>query len=271
MSGFSLRYFSPPAALREWISIYYMLESDLLVWNDTLRAELPQVRFKWMGSTVISVAGLPEIKMPRASIYGPSYGAIRFRTRGPIRMFGAGLRPAGWAALIGTAAKELADLPHDLELLAGAPARRTLEHMAEAGSDRERIEAINTFFLSLAARAQAAPLWFTRATDAWLAGSPNPDVNTLVQTLGMSARQVERLSLRVYGAAPKLMARKSRTVQAAIRLGRNPAAGWTEASAGAFYDQSHFIRDFKTFIGMTPGEYLERGTSSLIRITVSEP
>ncbi len=270
MSGFSLRYFQPPAPLRQWVSIYYLFEADLPDMRDTLRAELAQVRFQWCGETMASLAGLPAVEMPRASLCGPSNAAIRFRVRGPIRMCGAGLLPAGWAALIGAGASELADLPIDLEQVAGPAARRTLQQMAEAESDPERIAALDAFFLSLAARARQPPLWFTRAADAWLGGSPNPDVNLLVRSLGMSSRQVERLALRIYGAPPKLLARKSRAVQAAVRLGRAPEAGWENAAAGAYYDQPHFIRDFKTFIGMTPGDYIERGAASLIRVTVTE-
>lgn len=271
MSGFSLRYYQPLAPLREWVTVYYLFKSDLPVMEDNLRAELPQVRFAWRGDTTISLAGLQDIEVPRASLTGPSYTAIRFQARGPYRMFGAGLRPAGWAALIGAGASELANLPMDLEQIVGATARRTLHQMAEAQNDAGRIAAIEGFFLSLAMHARQQPLWFTRVVDCWLSGSHNPEVGTLERSLGLSSRQIERLALRIYGAAPKLLARKARAVQSAIRLGCNPEGGWEEAAAEAYYDQSHFIRDFKTFIGMTPGDYASRATSSLIRRTIDEP
>ena len=270
MSDFSLRYCQPSAMMRECVYAYYILESDLPAWADNLRAELPQMRFMWRGDVQVSFAGLPELAMPRASLSGPSSAAIHFRARGPIRMCGAGLLPAGWAALIGSGASDLADLPLDLEQLAGLAARRTLHQVAEAKSDQECAAALDAFFLSLAMKARQPPLWFTRATDSWLSGSRNPDVNQLVQTLGMSSRQIERMALRVYGASPKLLARKYRAVHAAIRLGRNPEAGWEHAAAGVYYDQPHFIRDFRRFIGMTPGDYARREAGSLIRLTVTE-
>lgn len=271
MSGFSLRYFQPATILKEWITVYYCFQCDLPELQDTIRAELPQVRFAWRGTCTSSMGGLPHIPMPQASLCGPSNTAIHFHALGPYYMFGAGLRPTGWAALIGAGANEMADLPLDLEQVVGPIAKRTLAQMAEAECDRERIAAMDAFFLSLAMRARQPPLWFTRVTDAWLRGSTNPDVNELIQSLGMSSRQVERLALRIYGGSPKLLARKSRAVQAAIKLGHTPDAGWENASAGAYYDQPHFIRDFKSFIGMTPGDYLERGAASLIQVTVNEP
>jgi len=269
-SAFSLRYFSPAAPLRSWVSSYYLFEADVPFLSDTLRAELPQVRFVFGGSGMFSYGGKPAIPLPPAALCGPTDVAVRFDAVGPIRIFGAGLLPAGWAALVGAGAHELADQLADLEAVAGPAARTALMRMAEARNSREIVAAADAFFLLLSMQAKPPPLWFTRAADEWLSGSIDPDVNQLVATTGMSARQVERLALRVYGASPKLLARKYRTLQAAVRLGLNPEAGWEVAAAGAFYDQSHFIRDFKTFVGMTPSAFVAKDSPWLARLTIAK-
>lgn len=267
---FSLRYFSPAAPLRDWVSSYYIFETELPVINDTLRAELPQVRFMFAGAGTYSYGGQGPVRVPQAALCGPTTVAVHFHAAGPLRLVGAGLLPAGWAALVGAGASGFADSVTDLEDVAGLMARRTLDRMGEARSHRELVAAADAFFLLLSMQAKPPPMWFTRAADEWLAGSVNPQVDDLVALTGMSARQIERLAQRVYGASPKMLARKYRTLQAAVRLGLDPDAGWEAAAAGAFYDQSHFIRDFKQFVGMTPTQFADRESPWITRLTIAK-
>ena len=267
---FSLRYFSPAAPLRSWVSSYYLFEADAPALSDTLRAELPQVRFMFQGSGTFSYAGGLPVAMPPAALCGPTTVAVNFVARGPLKIFGAGLLPAGWAALVGAGASEFADMLTNLEDVAGPVARRALNRMGEARTHREVVAAADAFFLLLSMQAKPPPLWFTRAADEWLASSINPDVNDLVKLTGMSSRQIERLALRVYGASPKLLSRKYRALQAAVRLGLEPELGWETAAGGVFYDQSHFIRDFKTFVGMTPSQFTDAGSPWLTRLTIAK-
>ena len=94
------------------------------------------------------------------------------------------------------------------------------------------------------------------------------DVDWLVAQSGMSARSVERLSRRLYGAPPKLLARKYRALGAAVRLGTGEAATWADAAGDAFYDQAHFIREFRAFTGKTPARFLAE-VAPITRLTLT--
>jgi AraC-like DNA-binding protein len=273
MSGrpsFSLRYFAPAAPLRSWVSSYYLFETDAPHIADTLRAELPQVRFMIRGRGSFAFGDRDPVSVPLAALCGPTGVALYFKAEGPVRLFGAGLLPAGWAALVGAGANELADQVVDLTSIVGPAAHHGWMQMAEASRARDIVGAADAFFLLLSAQAKPPPLWFTRAADAWLAGSVDPAVDDLVDTVNMSARQVERLCQRIYGAPPKALARKYRALQAAVRFGLSPEAGWETAAAGAFYDQSHFIREFKTFVGMTPTQFVAQGSPWITRLTIAK-
>lgn len=235
--------------------------------DDLIRAELGQVRFIVAGDARYDF-GDHGVACPRAVLTGPTSAPVRFVANGPLRVFGAGLMPAGWAALIDAPADSVADDAVDLESVAGPAARQCLEALLSARDDAGRVAAADGFFTALSVASRAAPHWFTRLTDEWLTASPNPQVDTLVRDSGMSARQVERLTARIYGASPKLLARKYRALQAAVRLGTGEAAGWADAAGDAFYDQSHFIREFKQFVGITPSRFaVEQAPVS--RLTIS--
>ncbi|QMW22978.1 helix-turn-helix domain-containing protein [Sandaracinobacteroides saxicola] len=265
-----VRYFTPAAPLRQWVSSYYLFETDALVWSDLLRAELPQIRFFVAGTGQFAFGNGAAAPVPRAVLTGPTMTALRFQATGPLCIFGVGLLPAGWAALVGAGADELTDSMTDLSDVAGPAAYGALDRMLEAENGAAIAAAADAFFLLLSSRAKPPPLWFTRAADAWLANSTNPDVNDLIAETGMSARQIERLALKVYGASPKMLARKYRTLQAAVRLGLEPAGGWEAAAGGVFYDQSHFIRDFKTFVGMTPSRFTDEDSPWMARLKIAK-
>ena len=251
-----VRYFAPSPLIRDYVSSYYWLESDEPLRVDRLRAELGQVRFVVAGSLRHIYDDGRTTECARALLTGPTAGPVTTHARGPFRMFGAGLMPAGWSALIGIAADELADRAVDLGAVGGIHADAVGAALRNARDDAARIATVDRFFIALQEHARPVPLWYTRLTDDWLTRTRNPQVDTLMHATGMSARQVERWSNKHYGAPPKVLARKYRALQAAMRLGTGEARTWADAAADAFYDQSHFIREFKQFIGVTPAKFI---------------
>jgi transcriptional regulator GlxA family with amidase domain len=84
-----------------------------------------------------------------------------------------------------------------------------------------------------------------------------PSMDTLSNSLNMSQRQIERLYQLQVGLSPKYYSRLLR-IDTARKALKHPAQSLTDLGLSlGFYDQSHFIREFKTVIGMTPRAYVE--------------
>lgn len=265
----SIRYFAPHPALRDHVSTLYWFESRLPAFADLMRAELGQIRLVVTGvaSNEYGNGGVREGR--GAILQGPTSAPVHYRAAGPLALFGIGLLPRGWSELIGVPANELADDAVDLAaVLPAAGVRALMGRLADAGDDAARCDVVNRFLMELLAAARSPALWFTRLADAWLTGSANPDVDDLVAASGMSARSIERLSQRIYGASPKLLARKYRALGAAVRLATGQAANWADAAEGAFYDQAHFIREFRSFTGLTPSRFLAEA-APVTRLTIA--
>jgi AraC-like DNA-binding protein len=250
----SIRYFAPAPHLRGLVSTYYWFVADVPVVRDLIRAELGQVRFVTSVPGTYTFSDGRTTLTPRAMVTGPTAAPVHFEAHGGLAVFGAGLMPAGWATLIGEHADRLANAVIDLGDVAGPAAGQTLDRIGEARSDAQRVAAADAFFGQLARRSHAAPHWFTTLADDWLTRTADPQVDALIAASGMSTRQVERMMARLYGAPPKLMARKYRALQATVRLSMGHGS-WSDAAGAAFYDQSHFIREFKTFVGVTPTQF----------------
>jgi AraC-like DNA-binding protein len=215
----SIRYFAPAPCLRPFLSSYYWFEANQPSFSDQMRAEIAQIRFVTLGTATNRYRNGTLRSGLCAQLQGPTTAPVHFEAAGPLHVFGVGVLPLGWAALIDEPADRFADDVTDLSAVVGPQAKDVVGAIARARDDAARVALADAFFLGLLERARAVPQWFTRLTDDWLTGSPNPDVDALVAASGMSARSVERLARRIYGASPKTLARKYRALNAAVQLG----------------------------------------------------
>ena len=168
-------------------------------------------------------------------------------------MFGAGLLRAGWGARLGFEASTLVNRAIDATALFGTSLNAVADELRAAPTLDAKV-AIGNRVIAELAKIGHAPIGFTRRVDEWLAESLSPQVDDLVDALGLSRRQVERQCKKLYGAPPKVLARKYRALRAAITLARGEAE-IDDLIGESFYDQSHFIREIKAFTGVTPKKF----------------
>jgi AraC-like DNA-binding protein len=78
-------------------------------------------------------------------------------------------------------------------------------------------------------------------------------VDEMASTACIGFRQLERQFQQRIGMPPKFFARLTRFANAWGMKEGNPDASWTNiAYQSGYFDQMHFIRDFKEFAGVTP-------------------
>jgi len=75
---------------------------------------------------------------------------------------------------------------------------------------------------------------------------------------GISPRQLRRLFAKYIGTSPKNFCRLIRFQHILYSQFRSPKVSTTFYLDAAYYDQAHFIKDFRNFYGITPHEALSR-------------
>lgn len=263
----SLVYLAPADDLRGHVSSYYWFRCDRPAFADLMRAELPQIRLVVRGQATTHYADGRSFGGASALLQGPTFQPSRFEGEGPLHVFGAGLLPLGWAALVGQPADRFADAAVPLARIFGPCADQLRAALCAAPDDAARAAAMDSFLRPRLQAPDPAAAQFMALADHWLTSSRAPQVDALVAATGLSQRSVERLCRRYYGASPKLLARKYRALSAAVRIGTGEAQDWTEVGDG-FYDQAHFIREFKYFMGKTPSRFMDE-SAQLTRLTIA--
>jgi len=83
-------------------------------------------------------------------------------------------------------------------------------------------------------------------------------VDDVMNRFAINKRTLQRLFKKYVGVSPKWIIQRYRLHEAAEKMVERKAENWSRLALDlGYFDQSHFIRDFKTIIGQTPGEYLE--------------
>lgn len=91
---------------------------------------------------------------------------------------------------------------------------------------------------------------------------PEKPIARLCEECGISPRQLERLFNKFVGTSPKSFQRIQRFSSIIRQLENIKGKNLTWISIeNDFYDQSHFLKEFKTMAGESPSEYIKHNSS----------
>ena len=87
-------------------------------------------------------------------------------------------------------------------------------------------------------------------------------VEALAAWAGASTRTLQRTFLRWVGVSPKWVIRRYRLHEALERVDAGGAADWAGLAVElGYFDQAHFIRDFRALVGASPAAYAKRAAT----------
>ena len=167
-------------------------------------------------------------------------------------LVGARFHPGMWTAHLGIPAGRITDETLPLDDLWGARARTLRDRLGEARSAEQGIAALEQSLPpnSLSANRETSP--FHRAL-AWMAKRHGcVSIDGLADQSGMSGRQFRRVCREQTGLTPKFLARVLRFRHAMAQVRAHPCAFAHRALDCGYYDQAHFINEFRELSGRTP-------------------
>ncbi|SFQ78994.1 helix-turn-helix domain-containing protein [Hymenobacter arizonensis] len=189
----------------------------------------------------------------RALIVGPHLAPVTLDLGRHHRAVVVNLKPAGMYRLLGIPMAELLDRDYDARLVVGREIDELLDRL-HAGRTPAACNAVMQRYL-LGKRGQLRPaLPFDRALLHQVRASGNLPVERVAAHACLSVRQFERRAHERLGLPPKLFSRLIRFSHAYKHKEGAPQTPWLDiAHRCGYFDQMHFIRDFKFFAGFPPG------------------
>jgi len=261
-----LLYEAPGERLAPLVSSFYRMDYLGNDFSELERADRAQFRFQLKGHGEYHFANGDISQTYPVTIIGPTSGPVLAKSDCPLTIFGWGMLPAGWAALMGNDAASQVDKAIDAQQIFGDWILEIRESLIVNDVFTDQVEIGCLAAEDIFRFKSTAPFEFTSKVDAWLISENDPNVEILADLTGLSQRQLERMTKRYYGIPPKKLARKYRALRAAQLLAHGDSLDETGLGL-AFYDQSHLTREVKHFTGLTPGQ-LRTGQSELTRATM---
>jgi AraC-like DNA-binding protein len=180
--------------------------------------------------------------------------------------------PIGGHLFFGRPMSDLMNLVVGLDDVFGAEGVRLVDRLEDAGDWETRFDILEEFLLR---RLQGARVRMASAGVNWAWGQlrrshGQVEIGRLADELGCSRKHLVAQFHEQVGAAPKTIARILR-FQHAVRLFRGasnekPVSGADVAMACGYFDQAHFIKDFRMLAGITPTEFLRQRIPELTGI-----
>jgi len=255
------RQIQPAAPLARFVECFWILEGE------GAPAARPEAIFPDGSSELILNFGEPFRQVcpdgsrepqPRSFLAGQLRGPLWVEPPARAGVFGVRFRPGGAPAFFPLPQHELAGRILALDVLWARSAAREVEEInVDAGGGR--VEAVERFLLAALRRGPPPDPVVEAAIESILSAGGALPVESLAAGIGISARHLERRFRERVGLGAKLFSRiiRFQGVWQAIRRGDHDR--WISiALDGGYYDQAHFIREFKEFSGETPSSYVSR-------------
>jgi len=196
------------------------------------------------------------IQRDRSRIQGVVTGRFTALLEGRGRVFGIKFRPAGFRPFLGSSVAALTDRSVAVAEVFGRPGDSLVDELLTLEDEPGMARVADSFLTDRLPPPDPTVHSVNRIVQLIVSDRSITRVDEVVDRVGVSKRTLQRLFSEYVGVTPKWVIQRYRLHEAADRL-----ADGHELNVAAlaqdlgYFDQAHFVRDFKAIVGKPPAEY----------------
>lgn len=249
----------PPAHLSFYVRYFWVLESDvdesMPFQHQSMADGCPELLFHYKGQFQRMNPEGREEGCFISGLQAQSQHSKTFSAKDDLGLFGVSLYPYAIPELLGIPSAEFSNLMPDLSQLLGCHSSGLEEKIMLCTNNRQRMAIICEFLETKLRSVSTQNQGISKTINFLLNSKENQDIIALAERNFLSLRQFERNFKQLSGFSPKLFTR-IRRFQSALEKHRDTGLSLTQIAYDCgYYDQSHFIREFREFSGNHPGHF----------------
>ena len=251
------RYSVENSILRHFIKFYWFMESDyeISIDNKLLPVNNTDIIINYSDPVIYEKKG-KSIIPDRVHFNGIRNSTEIIKQSGKVKVFGISFYPHGIYPLLKVPMREFAGKVEDLDSVLGDFSGFIADIMADNNiSIEERIRGMEKIILEKMDHDCLDNKERKIFIDFYV---NNESVKDFCGRFGINIKYLERLFSKYTGVSPKVFSRITRfqRVSREMLYYRNYDNLTELAYDGEYYDQTHFIKEFREFSGVTPGKFL---------------
>ncbi|WP_232367384.1 helix-turn-helix domain-containing protein [Altererythrobacter lutimaris] len=254
---------APADDLAPWVARVYATQVEMRP-DDTMScgmlADTPVLRLLFSGNWTAETRDGHGRYGPSALFFGAQTKRMPVTVKGSFATVGVALKPGAVTALKGPVVSETLDRIILYDHIYGhkewGSSAQMIEWFDPAGPAERWLKVAEKLFRMLAERAGGTkPDPIIAAFDKAAFANPNLNIGEFATEHDIERRRLERLIKKSYGQTAKQVLRRARVLDIAAHLRGVADNREEEEAALRFFDQSHMIREFRSFFGMTPRQF----------------
>jgi AraC-like DNA-binding protein len=171
-------------------------------------------------------------------------------------VMGVHFKPGGAFRFLGLPASELANIHVNLETLWGTSSQELRGKLRAAANPSDRFRVLEEALVARLENTVKEHRAVRAALEIFKRDAGEATTRDLAAHLGLSQRQFIKAFNNQVGVTPRTFGRVQRFQHAADMTRSCSMPDWADvAAACGYFDQSHLIRDFKMFSGLSPTEF----------------
>ncbi len=193
---------------------------------------------------------------PRCFLIGQLTRPYVVEPDGDTGTFVVRFHPNGFTPFTTFPIKEMENKPIALSTLYGEEGEALAQQIINADSTKQRIYIIEDFLFNRLTDTKTIDHIIKSTVDTIIKAKGQISVTELSQKKHIHRRQLVRKFSKTIGLSPKQLSKTIRLQSALKTLLNQEKSRLTDlAYDNEYYDQSHFIKDFKEFTGLSPKEF----------------
>lgn len=195
------------------------------------------------------------VVQPRNCVFGQLTEPLRIKPTGVTGIFSVRFHHNGFIPFTTIPIKEMDNRAVPLEELFGTAGIELGENVFQSKAIHEKIDIIEAF-LKKRLNTETIDKIVESTIDMLLQVNGQISVKELSQRTNINRRQLERKFSKAIGISPKQLSKTIRLQSTLKHILNKEYINLTALAHDAeYYDQAHFIKDFKEFTGFTPKEF----------------